>query len=55
MYIRVYAWDKQGLSSGLWGFTPRSSPTHDDDDDDDAWEGLSHAEWVADEISPADK
>lgn len=34
MYIWVGAWDKQWLSSGLQGFIPRSSPTHDDDDDD---------------------
>lgn len=35
MYIWAGAWDKQGLSFGLQGFTPRSSPALGDDD---AWE-----------------
>lgn len=52
MNIWVDAWDKQALSPRLQGFIPRSSPKHDDDD---AWEGQSHGEWLADEISPADK
>lgn len=35
MYIWAGAWDKRGLSFGLQGFTPRSSPALGDDD---AWE-----------------
>lgn len=35
MYIRASARDKRGLSFGLQGFTPRSSPALGDDD---AWE-----------------